>query len=221
MHKIGTLLVILGGLTLLAACDIIGRNDETSCETEGILFQDDFEDAQACGWVLYNRRGSIAEIEGGVLRISTSQRNLIWWTNPGRNFDDVVMTVQARQASGPNDNAYGVICRYQDEQNFYIFLISGDGYYAIGKYESGVNQVVYLTGNGQYAFSDMINQGVATNQIRVSCVGNDLSLSVNGVPLATVTDSTFLNGDIGMGVSTFELGTAVIEFDNLVIVGAE
>jgi hypothetical protein len=42
-----------------------------------------------------------------------------------------------------------------------------------------------------------------------------LSLTVNGIPLATVTDPTFVTGDIGVGVSAFEVGTAVIEFDNI------
>jgi hypothetical protein len=150
-----------------------------------------------------------------VFRISASQPGQIWWSNPDRNFDDVIVSVEARQMSGPNDNAYGVICRYQSVENFYVFLISGDGYYAIGKYQSGSNQVTYLTGEGQYQFSDAINQGVATNQIRASCVGNELTLVVNGLPLATVTDPTFVTGDIGLGVSTFELGTIVVEFDNM------
>jgi hypothetical protein len=113
-----------------------------------------------------------------------------------------------------------VICRYQSAENFYVFLISGDGYYAIGKYQSGAEQIEYLTSDGQHAFirSDAINQGVATNQMRVSCVGNELSLAVNGLPLVTVTDPTFVTGDIGLGVSAFELGTAVIEFDNVQVI---
>lgn len=63
----------------------------------------------------------------------------------------------------------------------------------------------------------MINQGVATNLIRVSCVGNELSLSVNGLPLATVTDNAFAGGDVGLGVSTLEPGTAVVQFDDLLV----
>ncbi|MCB8946343.1 MAG: hypothetical protein H6658_21575, partial [Ardenticatenaceae bacterium] len=105
-------------------------------------------------------------------------------------------------------------------ENFYVFLISGDGYYAIGKYQSGSDTILYLTGDGEYhyIFSDAINQGIATNQLRVGCVGNELSLAVNGLPLVTVTDPTFVTGDMGLGVSAFELGTAVIEFDNIQVI---
>ncbi|MCB0035232.1 MAG: hypothetical protein KDE51_14470, partial [Anaerolineales bacterium] len=56
--------------------------------------------------------------------------------------------------------------------------------------------------------------GIATNEIRASCVGNQLSLAVNGIPLVTVTDPTFVNGDVGVGVTTFQPGTAVVEYDS-------
>lgn len=217
MSRSISLFAMMIGMTLLAACSL-GGNKAEPCTSEGVLFQDAFEDPNDCGWALYNRGGTVAGIEDGVFRISTSQPGQIWWSNPDRNFDDVIITVQANQTGGPDDNAYGVICRYQSPENFYLFLISGDGYYAIGKYQSGSNQVVYLSGDGEYTFSDAINQGVGTNQIRVACVGNELSLAVNGLPLEKVTDPTFVTGDIGVGVSTFELGTSVIEFDNMRVI---
>jgi hypothetical protein len=205
-------------LISVAGC-LPGRGGETEpCNEEGSLLTDDFDESKNCGWVLYDRTGARAEIVDGVLRLSTSQPGQIWWTNPGRNFDDVIVTAQARQREGSNDNAYGVLCRYQSPENFYVFLISGDGYYAIGKYTSATNQIQYLTGEGQYQFSDAINQGAAANDIRASCVGDELSLSVNGIPLATVNDPTFVTGDVGLGASTFQPGTTVIDFENVQVV---
>jgi hypothetical protein len=214
MRKFFLLLSMISSVLLLAACSI-GGNDPDSCNEGGALFFDDFSGEQECGWALYNQGGAVTSIEEGAFRISTSQPGQIWWSIPGRNFNDVVITTQARQVSGPNDNAYGVVCRYQNEENFYLFLISGDGYYAIGKYQAGSEQILYLSGDGRFQFSDIINQGVATNQVRASCIGNELSLAVNGLPLVTVTDPTFVTGDIGLGVSTLEPGTAVVEFDQI------
>jgi hypothetical protein len=203
-------------LFMAVGCTIdLGRAGRDECRPEGMLFADTFDGSQQCGWALYSQGGATVDIRENALRISTSQVGEIWWTNPGRNFDDVIITVQARQAGGPDNNAYGVICRYQNESNFYIFLISGDGYYAIGKYQSGIDRIVYLTEGGQYQYSEIINQGVATNQIRVSCVGNELGLAVNGIPLIMVTDSAFATGDVGLGVSTLAPGTAVVEFDSI------
>lgn len=206
---------VLVGTAVLVACN---GSQVDSCDSGGALLQDDFSGEQSCGWALYNQGGAVSEIDAGVLRISAGQPGQIWWTNPGRNFDNVIVTVQARQAGGPNNNAYGIICRYQNDENFYLFLISGDGYYAVGKYQTGSDQIIYLTENQQYQFSEVINQGVATNQIRVGCVDNQLSLAVNGLPLFSTTDPTFVTGDIGLGVSTLEPGTAVVEFDNLVVI---
>lgn len=188
------------------------------CNEDGTLFNDQFDGSKNCGWSLYNGSGVTSQIEDGVLRISNSLSGEITWSVANRNFDDVIITAQARQTSGPDDNAYGVICRYQSSENFYVFLISGDGHYAIGKYQSSSPQITYLTGEGQYVFNDAINQGAAANEIRASCIGNELSLTVNGIPLDTVTDPTFVTGDIGVGASPFQPGTAVIDFEGIRVV---
>lgn len=219
MNKRTWVILTLIWIFLLSSCSGFGGNEADICESGGALLQDDFSGTQSCGWAEYNKSGTVVSIEEGVLQVSTSTPGQIFWSNPGRSFDDVIVTVQARQTAGPNDNAYGVICRYQDEANFYLFLISGDGYFMIGKYQTGQATIQYLTESNEFVFSDIINQGIATNQVRASCIGNELSLSVNGIPLATVTDSAFSSGDIGLGVSTFEPGTAVVQFDDLRVLG--
>jgi hypothetical protein len=206
---------LLGGL-LLTAC--LGQSGPDPCNEEGTLLNDDFEGEKQCGWILYEGRGVTTRIEEGVLRLSNSLSGEIAWANAGKDFDDIIIDVETTQVSGPDDNAYGVLCRYQNPENFYVFLISGDGHYAIGKYQSGNSQVQYLSGEGQYVYSEVINQGQSSNQLRVSCVGNELSLSVNGVTLETVTDPTFVIGDIGLGANTFQPGTAVIDFDNVRVI---
>jgi hypothetical protein len=214
VYKVSILLLFLAVFSC-AACSTNGSSNADPCNEEGTLFNDDFEGERDCGWVLYNGNGVATTIEDGVLRLSNSLSGEIAWANLDRSFDDTIVSVQARQISGPDDNAYGVICRYQSNENFYVFLISGDGHYAIGKYQSGEVDISYLTENGQYVFSDVINQGAAANEIRASCVGNQLSLAINGIPLETVTDTTFVRGDIGLGASTFQPGTTVIEFDDI------
>ncbi len=203
----------------LSACSIVGQAEDT-CDSGGALFYDDFSGEQSCGWREYSQSGAVTEIneDTQTLNISTSQPGQIWWTNPGREFDDVIITTQATQAEGPDNNAYGVICRYQDENNFYIFLVSGDGYYAIGKYQTGSPNIIYLTENQEYIFSEAIRQGSDSNQLRASCIGNELSLHVNGTPLVTITDPTFVRGDVGAAVSTLEPGTAVVYFDDFQVI---
>jgi hypothetical protein len=210
------ILLALGALfaLLLPACTLVTSEPET-CDGEGILFEDEFDGERDCGWVTYSRAGATVQIVDGALQVNTSQPGQLWWSNPGKNFDDQIITAEARQVEGPDDNAYGLICRYQNEENFYLFLISGDGYYAIGKYQSGSAEVEYLTADQQFQPSDAINQGNATNRIEASCIGNELSLAVNGLALVTVTDPTFVTGDIGVAASTLQPGTSLIEFDSI------
>ena len=150
MRKFIPLLLLFISVLFLASCSL-GSSEPDPCNADGSLLHDDFSGEQECGWVLYNQGGAVAAIEEGAFRISVSQPGQIWWSNPQRNFSDVIITAQARQVSGPDDNAYGVICRYQNEENFYLFLVSGDGYFAIGKYQSGTQQVTYLSGDGRLA----------------------------------------------------------------------
>lgn len=206
------------GLILLlvtSGCGLMGESEPVSCDAPGVLFIDDFGGEKDCGWVTYNRGGGVAAIENETMRLTVNQPGQIWWTNPGLNFADAIIKAEASQISGPNDNAYGLICRYQNEENFYVFLVSGDGYYAIGKYQSGADTVIYLTENQQFQSSEVINMGVASNQLEARCIGNQLSLIVNGVPLITVTDPTFVIGDIGLAASTLQPGTGIIQFDNV------
>jgi hypothetical protein len=199
---------------ILVACESASEPEPDPCSEPGVYLRDDFDGTNDCGWVMYSGRGVEEVIEDGAFRIETSQPGYIGWTLADLKLDDVVITTQSRQLEGPDDNAYGVICRYQSEDNYYVFLISGDGFYAIGKFQSGSDEIQYLTGDGGYAPTDAINQGPAVNQIEASCVGNELSLSINGLFVDSVDDPTFVIGDVGLGAGTFQPGTVVVEFDN-------
>ena len=214
VRYVGLLSLWLVASLVLVACEPSGP---ASCDEGGTLFNDEFSQEQDCGWALYDRSGAEAEIADGALRITTAQPGEIWWTNPGRTLSDVILTASVEVVSGPADNAFGLICRYQSPDNFYLFLISSDGYYAIGKYQSGSDQIIYLSGDGQYQFSEAIAQGTAgvANEMRATCIGDELTLSVNGTQVASVTDPTFVTGDIGVAVSTFEPGTLQVAFESV------
>lgn len=211
-------LIILLGLTLLLAACGATETEPDACDAPGILFFDDFNGEFDCGWAVFSRPGGAAALENAAMRLTVSQPGQMWWSNPGREFADVVISAEARQVDGSNDNAYGLICRYQNEENFYVFLVSGDGYYTIAKYQSGTENVIYLTEGGQFQPSDVINIGVASNELRATCAGPQLSLEVNGVPLVSVTDPTFVTGDIGVAAGTLAGGNTVIEFDNVQVI---
>lgn len=176
----------------------------------GILFKDDFSDPNS-GWMQGEDEFGKTEYSNGGFRIFVNSDLTGKVSIPRLLFTDVIIEVDASKVAGPDDNDYGVICRYKDENNFYFFEISSDGYYSIGKFKD--NQLV-LVGMEQMQTSDLIRQGQATNRIRATCIGSSLSLSVNGQLLSEVEDGDYSMGDVGLIAGTFETPGVEILFDN-------
>ena len=124
--------------------------------------------------------------------------------------------VVAVKKSGTVDNAFGVLCRYQDPDNYYFLEISSDGYAGIGINNAGVKTLLSSSDNNMVPDSS-INQGDASNHLRVDCIGSTLSLYVNGTQAVSVTDSSFTGGDIGLIAETFSVAGTEIQFDNLFV----
>lgn len=193
------ILLITGFLLLaLQACGS-APSDTTPGGNKKVLFQDDFINADS-GW---NRvrdvTGNITDYQNGGYRILNNQTISHVWANPGLKFSDVHIEVDAVKTGGPDDNYYGVICRYKDGGNFYILAISSDGFYGIVKVQSGG---LSLLGSDQMQPNESIKQGNAANHLSAECKGKKLSLSVNGQLLSTVEDNTFSSGDVGLEVTT-------------------
>lgn len=177
---------------------------------EGVLFTDDFSSTSS-GWDRVDVADGMTDYDSGVYRIKVNTANTDVWANPGLSFTDVRVEVAATKAGGPDDNDFGIICRYVDESNWYSLIISSDGFYGIVKVKDGYQELLGMTEMG---YSDAINQGAATNQIRADCVGSTITLYANGTQLVSVNDSEFATGDVGLLAGTFdEIGTD-ITFDN-------
>ena len=189
----------------------------TSGSTSGnILYQDNFRDPNS-GWDQTTGADGTTDYQNGGYRINVITPNVSLWANPSKNFQsDVSIEVDATKTAGPDDNAFGVICRYQDTKNFYKFYITSDGYAGISKEENG-NSTVISSPDGKIQPVDGINQGVATNHIRADCVGSTLTLYAYGTQIATATDTSFTGGDVGLIARTYDTGGTDILFTNFVV----
>jgi flagellar basal body rod protein FlgG len=176
-----------------------------------VLFEDDFSDPNS-GWEVGEYPDGSVGYRDGYYYVISSVENKVMWGVANRSFDDVVVEVEATQASAPsnNDNSYGVQCRLQSNNDAYHLLISGDGFYSIEKVSGGT-----FTRLVDWTRSDVINQGNATNKIRAVCDGSRLALYCNGQLLAETTDSTLTQGDIALVTATYEPEATEIHFDNL------
>jgi hypothetical protein len=207
------LFILLSLLVLLAAC---GGGPE-KCKTDKALFEDNFNDT-ACGWDEYDEDGATAAYGTSDYVISVEQPNTSAVAVPGARFADVLVEAQIEQTTGSADNNFGLICRYQDLDHFYAFLISGDGYYAIVRVVGGESFKV-LSGDGMHLMpSDVIRTELgSTNEIRARCQADTLTLYVNGKQLASVVDGQLATGDIGFIASTYREAPIEVHFDNMIV----
>lgn len=208
---IALLLLLMASLACSLVTDLVAT-DEAALAAD-VLFRDDFSDPSS-GWDRVKMDDGSTDYEQGYYRILVNTPNTDVWANPGLDFGDVIVEVDATKAGGPDDNVFGLICRYQNSDNFYFFLISSDGYYGIGKV---VADEQTLIGDDQLYPDDAIRQGQATNHIKAACIGSTLTLRVNGTELAEVQDDAFASGDVGLMAGTFEQPGTELHFDDFVV----
>jgi hypothetical protein len=195
-----------GGIHFAASADTLTPTN--------VLFEDDFSSNEG-GWQdVFRDKTGISDYDQGGFRILVAEPNFDYWANPGLDFADARLEVETTMIGGPEDNVFGLVCRYADPENFYVFLISSDGFYAIAKYTGGEYALI---GADLMLESEAIRTGTATNRLRADCVGETLWLFVIGEQLAEATDSDHSTGDVGLIAGTFDVAGTDIIFDYFAI----
>lgn len=174
-----------------------------------LLYSDDFSDANS-GWAT----GPPSQIswtgyKNGKYQIEVFQQGKYTSVCKLREFTDFVMEVEAAIDKGYS-NAYGVILRQVDKDNFYRFKVSGLGAYGFDKMQNG-DWVDIIP----WSRSNAIHGGKATNLIKVECKGDKFQFYVNGIELRECTDDSFNSGHIGIEAERFDEEGLQVSFDNL------
>jgi hypothetical protein len=185
----------------------------TENQEQAILFADDFSKSSS-GWDRQRNVDGITDYENGQYLIQVNRTDVDYYANPSLSLVDVRLEVEAANASEVTDNDFGLICRFQNKNDFYAGLISSDGYYGIFKVKGGSYQ---LLGMEVMAQSPAIKTGSEKNQIRLDCVGQDLKLYVNGVQLDVRQDADFSKGDVGILAGAYQTTGVKIFFDNFTV----
>jgi len=214
-------------LVLLAsslACSLITPSASGGSAESKILFKDDFSSTSS-GWDQIRDTEAITDYENNAYRIQINtigenKNGMSYWASPGLSSQlpaDVSIEVDATKMGGPDDNDFGVMCRYtdtKDNTSFYQFMATSDGYVGIVLVNHGDQKII---SSDKLKLSDSIKPGAATNHIRADCIGDSLTLYVNGTKAASAQDATLKTGDTGLIAGTYSTpGTDVI-FDNFVV----
>jgi hypothetical protein len=200
-------------MLLLASCLPVQPTEPIQVGNPGdVLYQESFAD-NTSGWDRVKNDGGIMDYDSGGYRILVRQPGLNFWSTPGRNFGDVRVEADVTRLNGPDENRTGLICRYQ-HGNYYFFIISNDGYYAIGKF---VKRQIFLLGQSEMQKSDLIQSG-SVNHLHADCIGDTLTFYVNNTQVAATQDSDFATGDVGVLAGAFTEPGVDVLFQNFVVI---
>jgi len=198
-------------LLLLSACAAAPTPATPIAPSGTVLFQDEFE-ASTTGWDRFANDGGIMDYFEGGFRILVQQAGLNYWSTPEKNYGDVRIEADALKLAGPDENRMGLMCRYHGG-NYYFFIISNDGYYAIGKF---INGQTTLLGQNEMQPSALIRPN-AFNHMRADCIDNTLTFYLNFNQVAVVQDDDLPSGDVGVLAGSFSQPGVDVSFDNFVV----
>jgi hypothetical protein len=206
-------------ILLLTVCIlVVGCNDgqvgiqstEEKAKSGTVLFLDDFSHVPS-GWGTWENNDAVVTYEHEGLRIFVNQPDFDYWSVAGRKFTDTIIEVDIKRLAGPLDNDFGIVCRYQNSKNFYMFVASSDGYYGIVKLKDDQHSLI---GVEQLKYNDRIKPDQTDYRLRADCVGDTLKLYMDEFLLLKVQDSDFSSGDVGLLAGAYSTPGVDFLFDN-------
>lgn len=208
--------VVFSGCSLLPVASAI-ENGNGREQPDGTFDYDDFSD-NTSGWDRLETDLGGTDYMDGSYHIFIDEKHTDYFSTLYRTYENIALQVDAKRVEGPVDNNYGLICRFQDEKNFYAGMISSDGYYGLLKIENGQYTVI---GHDAMIFSDSLTSPDGLYTLRLDCYQDFLFLYVNGNLMDVQQDDTFQSGDIGLIAGSFEDIGVHIQFDNFYLIDPE
>ena len=211
-QKILSLLCSATAFLFMAGCSLFANPQAASGD---ILFADTFDSDEGIWKTTLQEDGSMIGLQAGGLRFVINSSNQDYFSILKDKYTDTLIDVDALKMYGPDDNLMGVVCRLQDMENYYLFLITSDAYYGIARVQDG--EYTLLTSQVLESNIQHIHQGIDNNHLHVGCVQNALWMEVNGVMLAGLYDDTFTEGKSGLMAGSTSEPAVDILFDNFTI----
>lgn len=217
MNRNFRIFLFIGILALSGlACQTLtgGGSEGGGSENANILFEDDFS-SNSNDWDVYSDDDGSTGFSNGQYKIVINIESFFYWANPRKSFTDVIVEVEATKVGGASDdNQFGIICRHTDVDNWYLLVIGSDGWASIRRRIDGADLEFLQQSDPGTAG---INTGSSLNNLRAECVGNRLTLYVNGNKIVEAFDNSLTSGDVGLLAGTFDSTSVEVVFDNFVV----
>jgi hypothetical protein len=197
-QKIKTILILLSLLVFIL----------TSCAPTQDAYFDDFSD-KGTHWPQSEDDSGLTNYEKGEYRIRVDKPSMYLWGLAGKEYSNVRIEVQIDTKFAVEGGEAGIICRYQNPNSFYFFVIRPDGYYSAHKMDDGKNQIMYFEKDGA------INIGESENIMKIECVEDKLRMYVNEELILEIQEGEYKRGDVGLIAGTNNTSGMDVSFDNL------
>lgn len=124
---------------------------------------------------------------------------------------DAFMLQASAQSAGTVDTGYGLIFQVQDDNHFYAFRVSGDGYFLIEKADGESLETLV-----DWTVADSLDlTEEAVNTLAVVGAGGVYGLYVNGVQVGEFADDSYGAGSAGYIVEDYDAtAPAIFVFDD-------
>jgi hypothetical protein len=181
------------------------------------VFKDDFSTSGV--WGTGTDSDSTVEYRDKTLHMLVFTENFFVWSTPNDNiYQNVHIEVTVTNNGSDPTTAFGIMCNAQvNDEDFYYFAVTPSGDYAIAKSTTGQDDL-FLTNNVRRVFSNLITQNAVSYRIGADCGNGKLTLYVNGQQIASVSDSSYTNGHVGLFTwSGEDAASADVSFDDFVM----
>lgn len=183
----------------------------------GPVLEDDFEGGST--WGTGTDASSSIEYADGGLQMQIFTDNYFVWSTPNtESYENIHIEVTVKNNDTHPTTAFGILCHQQTvSDSFYYLAVTPAGEYAIAKAALAQSDV-FLTNDDQWAASDLIAQNAASYRVGADCGTGTLTLYVDGQQVASVSDTSYTAGSVGLLTwSGEEVSSANVTFDDFVV----
>ena len=223
------LLLSIAGVMIFASSSLLGKftnsppPTDTSTPTvpptetrKTLLLQDDFSEQN---WGTLTDSNNSVEYDGEALRIQIFKKNWFVWSTPNtKTYKNIHAEITATNNDGESTTAFGIMCYQQDVASSYYYVAMTPGGEYVIAINSDENPDVFLTNNGHWETSDLIEKGSSSYRVGADCGDGKITLYVDGQQIDLVSDNTYTDGSVGVFAwSGVSVSSADVTFDDFIL----
>lgn len=185
------------------------------------LFQDDFSNSKN-GWAISeNDNGSAAYLNGEYVFKLKRSKWMKWTTTPDeKDYTNVHLEVTVKDLSTDKTTlpGFGFICNFQDNDNFMYAGAAIDGVHALARKVATKTEVLSDPNkNNEWVVSKDITKNASSYRLGLDCTSTGMTMYVDGKKVASVNDTSFKGGAVGLFILSFDKANAEVHYDDFAV----